>query len=159
MFHSFEFFKHSVPTEHSLMRQMEQIARIFTTPHHTTLHYTTPHHTHHTTPYHTTPHHTALQHTTPNHTAPHHTTSQQISHHTTPHILQREKANHVGSVDRIISFCLWGSFCWHSGDMVGSFVSNSHLWRRPGARVMAIFVSHVGIHFSNIGDFEVYGGI
>ena len=47
----------------------------------------------------------------------------------------------------------------HSGDMIGSFVSNSHPWRRPGARVMTIFVSHVGPHFPNVEYFEVYGSI
>ena len=38
-----------------------------------------------------------------------------------------------------------------SGDMVGSFVSNFLPWKRPGARVMIIFVFHVGPHFPNIG--------
>ena len=46
-----------------------------------------------------------------------------------------------------------------SGDILGSFVSNSHLWKRSGVRVMTIFGSHVGPHFPNIGYFEVYGGI
>ena len=30
------------------------------------------------------------------------------------------------------------------GDMVGSVLSNSHLWKRSGARVMNIFVFYVG---------------
>ena len=46
-----------------------------------------------------------------------------------------------------------------SGDMVGIFVSSFDLWGCPGARVMTIFVSHVGRHFTNIGYFEVYGRI
>ena len=43
--------------------------------------------------------------------------------------------------------------------MVGSFVSNSHLWKRSGAQVMIIFGSHVGPHISNIEYFEVYASI
>ena len=46
-----------------------------------------------------------------------------------------------------------------SGDMVGTFASNFHLWKRPGARVMAIFVFHIGHKIPNIGYFEVCGGI
>ena len=38
-------------------------------------------------------------------------------------------------------------------------MSNSQLWKRLGVRDMAIFVSHVGSYFSNIGEFEVYEGI
>ena len=41
--------------------------------------------------------------------------------------------------------------------MVGTFVSNYHSWGRPGAGDMTIFVSYVGPHFPNIGDFDVYG--
>ena len=36
---------------------------------------------------------------------------------------------------------------------------NSDLGGCSGAPVMAIFVSHVGPHFPNIGYFEVYEGI
>ena len=43
--------------------------------------------------------------------------------------------------------------------MVGSFWSNSHPWKRPGARVMTISVSYVDPHFLYIGYFEVYVGI
>ena len=43
--------------------------------------------------------------------------------------------------------------------MLGSFVSNSHLWKRSGARVMTIFGFHVGPHIPNIEYFEVYEGI
>ena len=46
-----------------------------------------------------------------------------------------------------------------SGDMVGRFVSNSDPGGCSGAPVMAIFVSHVGPRFPNIGYFEVYEGI
>ena len=38
-------------------------------------------------------------------------------------------------------------------------MSNPHLWKRSGARVMAIFGSHVGPHVPNIGYFDVYAGI
>ena len=34
-----------------------------------------------------------------------------------------------------------------SGDILATIVSNSHLWKRPIAREMAIFRSHVGPHF------------
>ena len=43
--------------------------------------------------------------------------------------------------------------------MLGRFVSNSHLWKRSGARVMTIFRSHVGPHIHNIKYFWVYAGI
>ena len=46
-----------------------------------------------------------------------------------------------------------------SGDMVGRFVSNSDQGGGSGAPVMGIFVSHVGPHFFNIGDSQVYEGI
>ena len=46
-----------------------------------------------------------------------------------------------------------------SGDMLGSFRSNSRFGKRSGARVMTIFVSHVGPHLPNIEYFEVYEGI
>ena len=45
-----------------------------------------------------------------------------------------------------------------SGDMVGTFVSNSYPWGCPGARVMTIIVFHVGPQIANFGDFEVYEG-
>ena len=32
----------------------------------------------------------------------------------------------------------------------------THLWKRPGARVMTIFGSHVGPHIPNTEYFEVY---
>ena len=35
-------------------------------------------------------------------------------------------------------------------------MSNSHLWKRSGARVMTIFVFHIGPHVPNIEYFEVY---
>ena len=37
-----------------------------------------------------------------------------------------------------------------SGDMVGTYESNSDLWGCPGARVMTIFRSHVDPHIFNI---------
>ena len=43
--------------------------------------------------------------------------------------------------------------------MLNSIVSNSHFWKRPGARDMTIFMSHVGPHIPNNGYLEVYGGI
>ena len=46
-----------------------------------------------------------------------------------------------------------------SGDMVGTYVSNSDPWGCPGARVMTIFVFYVGPHFPNIRNFDVNGGI
>ena len=46
-----------------------------------------------------------------------------------------------------------------SGDMVGTYVSNSDPWGCSGARVMTIFEFHVGPHISNIEHLEVYGGI
>ena len=35
-------------------------------------------------------------------------------------------------------------------------MSTSQFWKRPIARVMAVFGSHVGLRFSNLGYFEVY---
>ena len=45
------------------------------------------------------------------------------------------------------------------GDMLNSIVSNSHFWKRLGARDMTIFGSHVGLRIPSIGYFEVYGSI
>ena len=45
------------------------------------------------------------------------------------------------------------------GDMLNSIESSSHFWKRPGARDMTIFGSHVGAHIPNIGYVEVYEGI
>ena len=44
-----------------------------------------------------------------------------------------------------------------SGDMVGTFVSNSDPWGCLGARVMTIFVSDP--HIPNIGYMRVYEGL
>ena len=38
-------------------------------------------------------------------------------------------------------------------------MSNSHLWKRLGARDIAIFGSHVGPHILNIVYLDAYGGI
>ena len=46
-----------------------------------------------------------------------------------------------------------------SGDILGSIVSNSHLWKHSGARVMHICVFQVGPHFPNFGYFQVYRSI
>ena len=46
-----------------------------------------------------------------------------------------------------------------SGDMVGRFAPNSDPGGCYGGPVMTISVSHVGFHFANIGDFEVYVSI
>ena len=46
-----------------------------------------------------------------------------------------------------------------SGNMVERYMPNSGPGGCPGARVMTIFGSYVGPHFSNIAYFEVYGGI
>ena len=46
-----------------------------------------------------------------------------------------------------------------SGDMLGTYVSNSDPWGCSGGRVMIVFVSYVDPHFCNIGDFEVSVGI
>ena len=46
-----------------------------------------------------------------------------------------------------------------SGDMVGTFVSNSGLWGCSGGRVRIIFVFYVGLHFPNIGYSGVCEGI
>ena len=46
-----------------------------------------------------------------------------------------------------------------SGNMVGSFGSDSDPWGHPGARVITICVFYVGPHFPYIEYFEVYGSI
>ena len=46
-----------------------------------------------------------------------------------------------------------------SGDMVRRSAPNSDPVGCSGAPVIAMFVSHVGPHFPNIGYFEVYEGI
>ena len=46
-----------------------------------------------------------------------------------------------------------------SGDMVGTYVSNSDPWECSGARVMTIFGSYVDPHVAKIEYFQVYGGI
>ena len=46
-----------------------------------------------------------------------------------------------------------------SADMVGTNVSNSEHGGCLGARVMTIFVFYVGLHFANVGYFEVYAGV
>ena len=44
-------------------------------------------------------------------------------------------------------------------NILTSIVSNSHFGKRPGARDMSIFGSHVGPHIPNIGYLEAYEGI
>ena len=46
-----------------------------------------------------------------------------------------------------------------SGDIVGTYVSNSDPWGCPGARVITIFGSYVDPRFPNTGYFELYVGI
>ena len=36
------------------------------------------------------------------------------------------------------------------GDILGSVVSSSQFWKRPGVRDMTIFKSYVGIHILNL---------
>ena len=45
------------------------------------------------------------------------------------------------------------------GDILRSIVSNSHFGRRPGARDVNIFGSHVGPHIPNSGYWEAYTGM
>ena len=48
------------------------------------------------------------------------------------------------------------------GNILTSIVSNSHFWKRPGARDMIVFGSHVSPHIPNIDyleAYEVYEGI
>ena len=45
------------------------------------------------------------------------------------------------------------------GDMLSIIVSNSHFWKRLGARDVTIFGYHVGSHILNSGYLEAYGSI
>ena len=60
-----------------------------------------------------------------------------------------------------IIFIILGAFCVYQtlGDVLTSIVSNSHFWKRPGARDMTILGAHVGSHILNIRYLEAYGSI